>query len=424
MNLYRWKVRDLRDLMKLGKGVIFLDTKKEVEISNTHVPDKLYGYGMQVRQMLYELLRCEVDAVVSVEKFDDVGVETLESKEAIQTKSALSDRNPVSDKAVDLWKTLHNWMIALKSGELDIDRTLFTLVINVDKSGTIISAINDAKNQIEALKAYGYIKKYFCDQNGQYVTQSKSINHYVETFLDEENSQYALSIIEKFKLVVMNEGHTVEVYKEFKAKTYLPMDIQELVFDKMLGWIDRITASQIEKGATMQISKEDFQKELILTQTLVNQNKCLAELAPQPTNKEIEIQQNKFKTYIKQLKLIDLDYDDQLIAINDYLKAANNRTLWASKGDINEEMMNQYFDDLKSRWKTKKNIVEIDKEDWEEIKRGKYLYNLCQDEDVNMGIIVTPRFFKNGCYHELADIQQIGWHPNYKQKLKEDEKHD
>lgn len=41
---------------------------------------------------------------------------------------------------------------------------------------------------------------------------------------------------------------------------------------------------------------------------------------------------------------------------------------------------------------------------------------------VNMGVIVTPRSFKNGCYHELADQQQIGWHPNYKQKLKEDEK--
>lgn len=27
-------------------------------IANTHVPDKLYGYGLQVRQMLYELLNC------------------------------------------------------------------------------------------------------------------------------------------------------------------------------------------------------------------------------------------------------------------------------------------------------------------------------------------------------------------------------
>ena len=63
----------------------------------------------------------------------------------------------------------------------------------------------------------------------------------------------------------------------------------------------------------------------------------------------------------------------------------------------------------------------MDKDEWEEAKRGKYLYYKCQDEDANMGVIVTPRSFKNGCYHELADQKQIGWHPNYEQKLKEDE---
>ena len=64
--------------------------------------------------------------------------------------------------------------------------------------------------------------------------------------------------------------------------------------------------------------------------------------------------------------------------------------------------------DLEGRWKTKKNIIEMDKDEWEEAKRGRYLYYKCQDEDVNMGVIVTPRSFKNGCYHELADQQQIG----------------
>ena len=93
--------------------VINVADEKEVTIANTHVPDKLYGYGLQVRQMLYELLNCEMDSVVSVEKFDDVGVESGSAKTAIQTKSALSDRNPVSDRAVDLWKTLYNWLLAL-----------------------------------------------------------------------------------------------------------------------------------------------------------------------------------------------------------------------------------------------------------------------------------------------------------------------
>lgn len=396
--------------------------EKEVTIANTHVPDKLYGYGLQVRQMLYELLNCGIDCVVSVEKFDDVGVENGDEKTAIQTKSALSDRNPVSDRAVDLWKTLYNWLLALKESELPLDSTLFTLVINVNKSGNIVTWLNQAHDGKEAEAVYEKIEGEFTGEDGKYIRQSDSINNYIVTFLAEENKKYALYIIEKFKLVVIGEGHTNKLYDEFRAKTYLPSDIQQLVFDKMLGWIDKTTALQIENGQVMQIAKIRFNKELTLTQKLVNQNKCLVELAPNPTNTEIELQQNEYKTYLRQLQIIDLDYDDQLTAINDYLKASANRTIWAVNGDINEEVLKQYYEDLQKRWKTKKNLIEMDKAEWEEAKRGRYLYNTCQDEDISNGIIMTPRSFKNGCYHELADQQQIGWHPDYKQKLKEDEK--
>lgn len=395
--------------------------EKKVTIANTHVPDKLYGYGLQVRQMLYELLNCGIDSVVSVEKFDDVGVENGEKKIAIQTKSALSDRNPVSDRAVDLWKTLYNWLIALKEGELPLDNTLFTLVINVDKGGNVVKCLDKARNKNESEEAYREIKGGFIGKDSEYIKQSDSINDYIVTFLAEENRNYALYIIEKFKLVIIGEGHTNRIYDEFRAKTYLPPDIQPLVFEKMLGWIDKTTALQIENGQVMKIAKKSFNKELTLTQTLVNQNKALIELAPSPSNTEIELQQREYKTYIRQLQIIDLDYDAQLTAINDYLKAFANRTMWAVKGDINEEILQNFYKDLEERWKIKKNIIEMDKDGWEETRRGQYLYYKCQEEDVNMGPIVTPRSFKNGCYHELADQQQIGWHPNYEQKLKEDE---
>lgn len=401
-----------------------MDDVGDTGVSKVHVPDKLYGYGLQVRQMLFELLNCSTDSIVSIEKFDDVGVENSEGRQAIQTKSALSDRNPVSDRASDLWKTIYNWLIALKEGELEVNNTIFILVINISKSGIVVSTMNDAHSAETAQKAYDDIKKIFSDQDGNYVTQSEYINLYIETFFLEENKEFAVKIIENFKLVVMDEGHTNKIYQEFKAKTYLPADIQDLVFDKMLGWIEKTTALQLEAGHIMQITKENFNKQLVLTQTLVNQNKCLVELAPNPTNTEIELEQKEYKTYIRQLQIINVDYDDQLAAINDYLRAASNRTMWAVNGDINEDIMEQYYRDLKRRWKTKRNIVEIEKDTWEEEKRGKYLYNLCQDIDVDMGMLVTPHFFTNGCYHELADSQQIGWHPDYQQKLKEDEKND
>lgn len=96
-----------------------MKNKKNVS-DNTHAAENLYGYGLQVRQMLYELLNCEKDCTVSVEKFDDVGVENDMTKKAIQTKSALSSRNPISNMSVDLWKTLYNWLNALIENELEM----------------------------------------------------------------------------------------------------------------------------------------------------------------------------------------------------------------------------------------------------------------------------------------------------------------
>ena len=174
-------------------------------------------------------------------------------KTAIQTKSALSNRNPVSDRAIDLWKTLYNWLLALKENELPIGFTLFTLVINVNKSGNIVTWLNQARNEKEAEVEYKKIRGEFIGKSGEYIKQNDSINNYIMTFLAEKNKKYALDIIEKFKLVVIGEGHTDKIYDEFRAKTYLASDIQQLVFDKMLGWIDKTTALQIESGQVMQI---------------------------------------------------------------------------------------------------------------------------------------------------------------------------
>ena len=57
--------------------------------------------------------------VVCLEVFDDVGVERPDgTKIAEQNKSNLT-HNPLSDRAVDLWKTLRIWVDAVVSGELD-----------------------------------------------------------------------------------------------------------------------------------------------------------------------------------------------------------------------------------------------------------------------------------------------------------------
>ena len=148
-----------------------MENKKVIEktnINNTHVPDKVYAYMIQSHHMLYELLNCEKGDIVSVEVFDDVGVEHIDgSRDAIQLKSALSNRNPVSNRAIDLWKTMYNWLLSVETGELDSENTKYVLFINVNKTGTVVDIFQSAKSREEAIDAWNKTKKLFYDEQGE-----------------------------------------------------------------------------------------------------------------------------------------------------------------------------------------------------------------------------------------------------------------
>src|SRR5690606_11844994 len=88
------------------------------------------------------------------------------TREAIQAKSALSNRNPVSNRATDLWKTLYNWLIAVQAKEIDIGCTTCKLLITVDKHGSIVDSFNNVTTDEEACQAWETAKKEFYDEEG------------------------------------------------------------------------------------------------------------------------------------------------------------------------------------------------------------------------------------------------------------------
>jgi hypothetical protein len=64
-------------------------TDKTHEPSKSQVPGQLLGYGLQYSRILSLLLESDGDAVVSLEVFEDVGVEGDAGTLASQTKSSI-----------------------------------------------------------------------------------------------------------------------------------------------------------------------------------------------------------------------------------------------------------------------------------------------------------------------------------------------
>ena len=96
--------------------------------TKSHVPDKLFAYTAQIRQMMFELISLNSCKKVSIEQLDDVATHSA-SITVQQVKSVQSNNNPISDFNPIFWKTLYNWLSYIKNGSLDIDNTKFQFVI-------------------------------------------------------------------------------------------------------------------------------------------------------------------------------------------------------------------------------------------------------------------------------------------------------
>lgn len=384
----------------------------KTNLSNTHVPDKVYAYSLQIRHMMYELLNCKDGDAVSVEVFDDIGIERADGTiEAIQTKSALSNRNPVSDRAKDLWKTLYNWLLAVQVKEIDIECTNCKLFVTVNKHGDIVDSFNAANTEEKAYQVWETARNEFYDEEGNEKEIGQEYANYIRTFFSNKNKSDACKIIKKFKHETLNKTHTESLYERFKEKAYIAKDSLDIMFVYMLGWIDKQTAELVECGKPMIIYSKDFKNELTARYREINQKLSLVEIAPKPSKDTINNELEAFRVYVEQLDIVDCDYTEKIEAVSDYLRASANRTVWAEKGDISEEALSSFSDELIRTWKNTKKILDITHKNLDEVERGQLLYFGCKDKQMNAGIIVSPSFFTSGCFHVLADDESIGWYP-------------
>jgi len=123
---------------------------------NTHVPDKLHGYTLQVRHMMCELISLDLEKVVSVEALEDVAVESENSVIAEQIKSVQSGNNPIADRSEVFWKSLYNWYQYIKNGDLPLDNTMFRFIVISNRdvtSGEIPESFHAAHTDEDAKAA-------------------------------------------------------------------------------------------------------------------------------------------------------------------------------------------------------------------------------------------------------------------------------
>lgn len=390
----------------------------------THVPDKLYAYTLQVRYMLYELLNVKSKITVSTEAFEDVGVETNNSKIAEQIKSSLSDNNPLSNFSTSLWKTLYNWICYIRDGELKLDETIFRLIVissHKTKIGDIVALLNNAKNHSQAKDSYNKIKSLISSKG----SLADAYKDYIAEFLQATNYEIVIKLIEKFELILFEDNFNNSLYNSFMS---LPLcrGYEQEIFYNMLGWLDDKVNSFTQKGQPAYIKSEDFYTKLKDTNNLFNPKSVLYDLS-KITDSHSKEEVDRHDTYIRQLEIIDQDFATILNAATAYLRVSINQTEWAKRGIVDVSTFDIYSKKVIDCWSRERKLLSFDKP-LSEIIFGQKLYLECcaKTESYKINGLEPPASFNEGYLNKLANSPQdaptIGWHPDYLKLLNTEDK--
>lgn len=399
--------------------------------SKTLVPDKLQGYLLQVKHMLFELISVD-DRIVSIEKLDDVAVEADGKVIAEQVKSVTSANNPIAERSSVFWKTLYNWCTYIETGVLPSGAIMrFVVVSNgIVTPGGIQASFMNAHSDDEAQKALADAQKaiFRTVQDGSatdmYATLPESYREYIRYLFDDSRAKIVCDIIKAMEIEIHNNTYDEDLLKRFSNQVGIPPEYVDLLLTDMLGWVTQAVESFTKDNKPAYISAADYRKALNTHIRAYNTTAMLRAVSQVPSKTEQSGEVERLDTYIRQLQLVEMDDATLYEAASDFLRAKVDKIEWAQRGIVHAQSFEDYRDALYRNWTNQKHLMELQYRT-DPIACGQAVYFKCRDDSAHQKLqgVEVPPFFGSGSLHDLAnapaDSPKIGWHPQYITLLKE-----
>ena len=399
--------------------------------NRTLVPDKLQGYLLQVRHMLYELISVD-DRIVSIEKLDDVAVEADGKVIAEQVKSVTSANNPIAERSSVFWKTLYNWCTYIETGSLPFGAIMrFVVVSNgIVTPGSIQASFMNAHSDSDAQKALADAKKTILgtEQDNSatdtYAALPDSYREYIRYLFDDNRTKIVCDMIKSMEIEIHNNTYDEDLLNRFSNQVGIPSEYVDLLLTDMLGWVTQTVESFTKDNKPAYISAAEYRKALNTQIRAYNTNAVLRAVSQVPSKDEQSGEIERLDTYIRQLQLVEMDDATLYEAASDFLRAKIDKIEWAQRGIVHAQSFEDYHDALYRIWTNQKQLMGLQYRT-DAIACGKAVYFKCRNDSAQQKLqgVETPPFFGSGSLHDLAntpaDSPRIGWHPQYITLLKE-----
>lgn len=376
------------------------------------------GYSLQQTLLAIRLRKAAEGTACSLEVLDDVAEQAEDgTTHLIQSKSALTD-NPVADRAVSLWKTLYNWLELAKLGLINPGNTTFEIYVSRPVGGDLVELFHKASTDTAAVQALSSARDMLWGPAPDFSHRAKlspKLQKYANPVLEDDES-LIIPIIRNFSLTCGSGSPQTDFEKLIASDPILKHKVP-FVVDKMLGWVKKQSDLLLEKGLPAVIMKDDFHREYTACVRSVDRDLILKSFSPKPTDDQK--QERLHDTFVQQLDLIEEDYDEKLDAISNVLLACWDRAIWSQSGEVYEDSFEELNTSLCRAWRNLKKANDIDYEAHPDVVKGKRLYYECMKHRTSVQLMNPPDHFVPGCFHLLADVQEIGWHPEFKALLQD-----
>jgi hypothetical protein len=393
------------------------ETKKMTTAAPATAAGQALGYSLQYTRLTALLLTAPEGSACSLEVLDDIDVESnTGERHLVQSKSSLG-ANPVSDRAISLWKTLFNWMQLVQRGFVRSDNAIFELYVSRPVNGPVITAFSEAITVEKARAAIDLAKQTLWGLPPDFPMKAKlagKIGKYANQVL-EADEDIVLPIIVKMRLECGSGSPQADLEAIIRSHPVSQAKVR-MIADHICGWVKTRIDERLEQSLPGVIARDDSHTAYTSFCRGVDRDAILRSLARHPTNEEAL--ERLPDIFVQQLDLIDLPFEEKLGAISDFLRACWDRAKWAKAGDVDETSFDELDHALARKWQNHSRANKIEYADKPEADRGKLLYTECMLHNAMVQGMTPPAHFVPGCFHRLADEQHVGWHPEFRKLLK------
>lgn len=394
------------------------ESKKAKKRRSTAAPGQYYGYSVvQGARLLHRLLEASFDETISIEGLDDIAIEGDAGYILLeQDKSGLS-HNPVSNKSVELWKTLRNWLEGLRGGAIP-PNTRFVLYVAQLHSGSVVERLHQCQSSADGAILAHELRKEFWGDGPTFEEKAKNpvaLSTQLDLVLGASDEVLG-KIFHRFELI-QGSGSPYDDIKFLLSSKAIGENAIEPTINSLIGWCKTKVAKCIESKQLPAISRAEFHKQLLAcVRKFDRADKELVSTARSVTDQEVK-DHLKAGTYIKQMRMIGLGTDHLTDAVDDYLRAAADRVHWGTSGYVLEESFSEYQKELTKNWRRQRDAVGIEHSEKTEETVGKAVFLNCMDVRLPLQRMPVAEYFTRGTFHDLSDTCKLGWHPRFLELL-------